>query len=569
MASTVLLARGSTFAGRFRIVEILGGGEMGAAYVVGAPPTRRVLKVMEPALVKQDALRKRFVAEAKATAGVASAHILKTLDAGIDRETGRPWFTTDLLEGGDLSARVSREGRCPLPEVARILTALGDALGKAHALGLVHYDLTPENVHFDSGSPGAIKLRELTISRLVSDACAAEHDLIGTAIWMPPEQFEVGHALTPAANVWSLGLLAFYAATGRPYWTQASDDPAPSKALLREILSEPLAGASERATELGCQGVLPANFDAWFARCVTREPADRFAEARAAHVFFAEKVGVTSAAPPRRKSERPSAPGAVGVPDDPDRTTPWLEAPTQPKARRNVLAAAVAEAKAGPASSPPPPPPTESAPNAAAADRPAPSGKRRALGALALLPLVALLGVWLLRNLPASLRAPAAAPTRGALESATAAAAPLPAATVSSPVLLSGTGVTEGAQAGAIPTADGASPASPTPDAAGAGPTLASQTFSVGEAQGDVAPYDVATALKALNRVYYGGCTVPSSGKLAVTFAPIGRVKKVVILQGDYDAETASCLMARFGTATLPPFRGGPQTVTGAVVPTR
>ena len=91
----------------------------------------------------------------------------------------------------------------------------------------------------------------------------------------------------------------------------------------------------------------------------------------------------------------------------------------------------------------------------------------------------------------------------------------------------------------------------------------------VDEASDGSADYDLAAAVKALNTVYYGTCLVPSAGKLAVTFAPSGRVKRIVVMKGDYDEATTSCISARFVTAKIPPFRGGEQTLTAEVAATR
>jgi hypothetical protein len=82
------------------------------------------------------------------------------------------------------------------------------------------------------------------------------------------------------------------------------------------------------------------------------------------------------------------------------------------------------------------------------------------------------------------------------------------------------------------------------------------------------ADYDLASALRAVNRIYYGTCAVPSAGKLAITFAPTGHVKQVAILRGDYDEQTTACVAARFGTAKTTPFQGGPQTVTAELAAT-
>ena len=101
------------------------------------------------------------------------------------------------------------------------------------------------------------------------------------------------------------------------------------------------------------------------------------------------------------------------------------------------------------------------------------------------------------------------------------------------------------------------------------GAVAAVRTFAADEGEGGTADYDLGAALKALNGVYYGECSVPSAGKLAITFAPNGHVKKVAVLKGDYDEATTTCISARFASAKMPPFRGGDQLLTADVVATR
>jgi hypothetical protein len=95
------------------------------------------------------------------------------------------------------------------------------------------------------------------------------------------------------------------------------------------------------------------------------------------------------------------------------------------------------------------------------------------------------------------------------------------------------------------------------------------RTFGTGDSPGGSVDYDLAAALKVLNGVYYGNCAVPSAGKLAITFAPNGRVKRVAVLRGDYDPATTECITERFGSAHMSPFRGGDQSVTAEIVATR
>jgi serine/threonine protein kinase len=552
MAPTELLARGSVFAKRFRVVEPLGEGEMGATFAVDPLDggSRCALKVMDAALAKSHAWQERFATDAMSASSVASEYLLQTLDAGIDPASGRAWFTTELLRGDDLSTRVTRDGARPLSEVRALVDALGDALGRAHAKGLVHYDLTPENVHLGPGAPFTVRLRELAISRLVADACAAEGDVIGTVFWMSPEQLELGRTLTPAANVWSLGLIAFYAAVGRAYWANASSDRAPTKELLRQILSGPLVSASQRAKELGRADALPPRFDAWFARCVVREARARFPDALEAQAAFAALVDVRKAG---EQDDRPTVP--VPLPDR----------PAPPRRRRSVSHADIAEimrqARPPPDLAPPvspTPPPAATAVQAAVA-RPA-SRRGRRLRYLVLAAVVVGLGFWLRAE-----RGPDAGvgETRPSLASAGAAA---PSGATMVPT---GDRATAAVSVGAPLVSATAAPSGAHSVVLFANAADAAAQGSAARETGDNATdYDLAAALKALNRVYYGDCHVPSGGQIAVTFATSGRVKKVAVVQGDYDEPTVGCIAARFGAARMAPFRGVPQTVTANLVST-
>ena len=106
--------------------------------------------------------------------------------------------------------------------------------------------------------------------------------MIGDPPWMAPEQFKPGTPATPAADIWTLGLLAFWMLTGRSYWKRAADPNAAIKAQLREIVRDPLERASARAAAFGLAERLPPWVDAWFERCVTRAPSERYPDAREA-----------------------------------------------------------------------------------------------------------------------------------------------------------------------------------------------------------------------------------------------------------------------------------------------
>lgn len=285
MSSGPLVA-GSLFGGDFRIVRLLREGGMGAVYVVRQESTRkeRALKVMRPELVANEGLRRRFEQEARVGGAIKSDHVVDVLIANVDGTTGMPFLVLELLRGRDLGEAMAERGAFPPAEARAILDELCDALGAAHAEDIVHRDVKPENVFLAEAKRGktfSVKVLDFGIAKLAAEAATHATQALGSPRWMAPEQTEAGN-VTPAADVWPLGLLAFQLLTGVPFW-RALDDGTPTVAMiLRAVLFDPLPGASARAGERGVQSLVPAGFDSWFARCVVREPGARFQNARLA-----------------------------------------------------------------------------------------------------------------------------------------------------------------------------------------------------------------------------------------------------------------------------------------------
>jgi len=282
------LEAGVTFEG-FLVERKLSEGGMGAVYRVKQLATgrERALKLMHPELVSNDDLRDKFIQEANIGARVQSEHVVDVVDAGVDAATGMPWLAMELLEGEDLGAVILRKGRLDLSEVATIFEQLCHAVGAAHVAGIVHRDLKPENVFLAStkraGAPFTIKVLDFGIAKLVEEARTSSNTgLMGSPYWMAPEQTERKMQISPATDVWALGLIAYRLLTGRYYWLSAGEEGASVTVFLRELVIEPLAFASDRARQQGVGELLPAGFDAWFARCVVRDQSARFADARAA-----------------------------------------------------------------------------------------------------------------------------------------------------------------------------------------------------------------------------------------------------------------------------------------------
>ena len=276
---------GAVVANDFRIERQLARGGMGTLYVVTQLSTghERVLKVMHSRLVADARSRERFLQEARASARIESDHVVQVIAAGFD-EQGIPWIVMEYLRGEDLAAAIARRGPFNASESLEIFRQLGHALGAAHAAGLVHRDLKPENIFLAhprrEGVPFTVKLLDFGIAKVLAESGESRNTgALGTPLWMAPEQAERS-PLSPASDVWAMGLVAFSVLTGRSYWHAGNHPDAPMERVFREVFVDPIEPASARAAAMGC--ALPPGFDPWFARCVVRDPAQRFRNANEA-----------------------------------------------------------------------------------------------------------------------------------------------------------------------------------------------------------------------------------------------------------------------------------------------
>ncbi len=327
-----LLEEGSLFAGDYRIVRLLREGGMGAVYVVLQESTgkERALKVMRPELVANEALRERFKREARAGAAIESEHVVEVQRAGIDEATGTPFLVMELLRGKALDEAMASYRTFPPAQVRLILGELCHAVGAAHRAGIVHRDLKPENVFLAetkrAGQSFMVKVLDFGIAKLAAETRLT--GAIGSPIWMAPEQTKPGN-ISPAADVWSMGLLTFQLLTGVPFWRALDSEAASVEMILRAILIDPIPSAGERAEERGAQGLVPAGFDAWFGRCVVREPSARFPSAREAFEALAPILDSAAASGSTRVSPRSTGPARspMGTPLPPPAPSPRRPAP--------------------------------------------------------------------------------------------------------------------------------------------------------------------------------------------------------------------------------------------------
>lgn len=200
--------------GGYRIEDRLGSGGMGVVYLARSASGRRLaLKVVHAQYADDDEFRTRFRREVAAARQVSGAFTAPVVDA--DADAPRPWMATLYIPGEDLGSHVRRHGPLSLPKSRELAAGLAEALRDIHRAGMVHRDLKPANVMLAEDGPRVI---DFGISRAAEfaaqDVLTQTGRVMGTPPYMSPEQFSSPQDVGPAADVFSLGSVVAYAATG-------------------------------------------------------------------------------------------------------------------------------------------------------------------------------------------------------------------------------------------------------------------------------------------------------------------------------------------------------------------
>ncbi|KYF77919.1 hypothetical protein BE11_51005, partial [Sorangium cellulosum] len=322
-----LLQPNTRFRDRYQVVRVIKAGGMGAVYEVmdDVTATRRALKVMLPSLLDSEELRARFALEARITGIIESDHIVRTSDAGVDDETGTPFIVMELLRGEELGSLIKKRGALPAEDVAIYLFQAALALDKTHAAGIVHRDLKPDNLFVtvrDDGSP-CVKILDFGIAKVIEQhhASTLTRQMLGTPVYMAPEQIRAERNIGPRVDIYALGQVAYALLVGETYWSQEAEViPSPyllASELLRGATEAPSARAARRRS-----ASLPDAFDGWFFKATALRADDRFERASVAVSALADALGVPL----------PRASRVVLLPDPspPGLPSPSPTDPTQP-----------------------------------------------------------------------------------------------------------------------------------------------------------------------------------------------------------------------------------------------
>src|SRR5579862_704817 len=220
--------------GNYRVLSLLGEGGMGAVYLAEHPGIgRRVaVKVLHKQFSGDEQLLGRLLNEARAANAIRHPNIIEILDSGM-REDGVPYLVMELLEGESLGQRIRRVGRLPIADALSFTLQTASALGAAHKKGIVHRDLKPDNLfvvgmsvdesgRVDADGPNErIKVLDFGIAKLQmpqpgDSVKTRTGTLMGTPVYMSPEQCRGTKTVDHRSDVYSLGIIFYEMLTGTP-----------------------------------------------------------------------------------------------------------------------------------------------------------------------------------------------------------------------------------------------------------------------------------------------------------------------------------------------------------------
>ncbi len=257
---------GSVFAGH-RIEAVAGRGGMGVVYRARQLSLDRVvaLKVIAPALMADEAIRRRFLRESRVAASIDHPHVIPIYYTG--EEDGVAFIAMRHVAGDDLRTLVRRLGPLEAGRAARIAGQVAAALDAAHASGLVHRDVKPANILLGQGEHAYLTDFGLTKHVLSEPGATKPGHWVGTLDFVAPEQIR-GERVDARSDVYALGCVLFYMLAGRPPFTPDGDE-----AKLWAHLTEEPPAVSDAAP-----GV-PDAFDDVIARALAKDPEQRFQSA--------------------------------------------------------------------------------------------------------------------------------------------------------------------------------------------------------------------------------------------------------------------------------------------------
>ncbi len=266
---------GRVFDGKYRLDERLGGGGMGTVYrathlLIDRPVA---LKVLSQRFVGDETAQQRFRREARAAGRMQHPNAVTVTDFGATND-GYLYIVMELLEGRTLRDLLAREGHLDAARAVSIILQASAAVGAAHDAGLIHRDLKPANIFIEQrpSMPAAVKVLDFGVAKFAVEEQGDDDfntltqvgAIIGTPRYMSPEQCSGVAALTPAADVYSLGIILYEMLTGNVPFSADT----PLAVALRKISERPKAPREIVAS-------IPAPLEEIVLRALAKNPVER------------------------------------------------------------------------------------------------------------------------------------------------------------------------------------------------------------------------------------------------------------------------------------------------------
>ncbi len=275
---------GRVLDGRFTIRSRLGAGSMGTVYRAKQHAMGRdvAIKILRSDRALDDASRARFLREARANSLLASPHTVTVFDFG-QADNGDFFLAMELLEGESVGQRITRMKRLPVEMAIETARQALRSLAEAHAKGVIHRDLKPDNLFYARLQSGGhdeevVKVLDFGIAKMLHDENAAMNavetqagTVFGTPRYMSPEQAQ-GKPLDARSDLYSLGVILYHMLTGRPPFT---DDDA-IVVMARHIKTAPKA-----PSEACPQAHIPPEVESVLLRVLSKDPSARPSNAEA------------------------------------------------------------------------------------------------------------------------------------------------------------------------------------------------------------------------------------------------------------------------------------------------
>ncbi len=252
-------------AGTYRVDAPLGRGGMGKLYKATHMrlESKVAIKVLHERLSRHELAIDRFQREAEALARITSPYVCRVLDS-VQSEEGLPCLVLELLDGEDMSDRVVKKGPLSAEELLEVCAQLAEGLAAVHAAGIIHRDLKPSNVFLSKD--GRARVLDFGVAHVEGESTLTKDGtVVGTPAYMAPEQVLGARQVDLRADLYGLGAVLYFAATG----TAPYDENSATK-VLAEVLKSPPPPPSERNPE-----ILPA-LESFIMRAMSRDPRARF-----------------------------------------------------------------------------------------------------------------------------------------------------------------------------------------------------------------------------------------------------------------------------------------------------